>query len=1100
MKTIPPPCPHPETGPKYWRSLDEAAESPEFREWLAAEFPSGAGEMADPVTRRSFVKVMASSFALAGLAGAGCRRPVEHIVPFSRKPEGYIHGVSQHYATAIPTRTGAWPLLVKSHEGRPVKVEGNGEHPDSNGSTNAWTQASILNLYDVDRAKRCKRAGEPIGRTAGLNYLTQVGRKFQANGGAGLCFLIEPAVSPSRDRMQALVASKLPQARWFSYDPIGTEIHEQAATKAFGKPVRPSFRFDKAAVIVSLDCDFLGTEEDSVRYIAGFAKGRRMEKSTDSLNRLYVVEPLLTITGSSADHRLRSAGSAIAQKAAELANAVINNTPAQDKWIAECAKDLLAHRGKVLVVAGQRQPLAVHVLAHAINQTLGAVGETVVLHDTPARTAGTIGELAQALNQGVDTLVILGGNPVYNAPADLNWAATQRKAREIVRLGYWEDETAKVADVLLPAAHYLESWGDARTADGTYVPVQPLIQPLYEGVSEIEVLARLGLADTLNPHDIVRATFQTIAPAASENDWKQFLHDGFRAGTAFTAVTGELASAAVAESLAAIGAAPVLGAENLEVAFYRDYRVDDGRFNNNGWMQEMPDPITKITWENVILVSEKTAKDLGFPPEAFFFNAALSKESLLLNTSPRGVPRVKLTLGGKEVAGPIWLQPGMADNVVGIALGYGRSSTGRVGDGSGFNAYTLRTSNALNYAPGGKISRTEEMQEVSCVQHHWNMEGRPLVREANLEQYRKHPDFVKALDLEHPPVVDSIYPNPLEKEKANPRLPHQWGMVIDLNACVNCQACVIACQSENNIPIVGKEQVYRQREMHWLRLDRYYSGPVSDPQVAFQPMLCHHCEAAPCENVCPVNATVHDEEGLNLMVYNRCVGTRYCSNNCPYKVRRFNFFDYNKRSFKELDGPFYTTPVLKKTDGEWDLKKWFKNPDRHWRDEEEWELLKLVKNPEVSVRMRGVMEKCTFCIQRIESAKINQKVKAGATDEVAVPDGTFKTACQQACPAGAIVFGNIKDPHSHVSKLKGQDRNYSVLDYLFTRPRLTYLARVRNPNSAMPDHHEYPLSTEEYKEKMGVHGDPYAHKSAGHGAAAGAHGASAHGSETKGAH
>ena len=1083
MKTIPPPCPHPETGPKYWRSLDEVADTPEFREWLGREFPAGASELhADGVTRRNFMKVMSASFALAGVGLTGCRRPLEHIVPFSRLPEDYAHGVAQYYATAMPTRFSAVPLVVKSHEGRPIKIEGNAEHPDSNGGTNAWTQASILNLYDVDRAKRFVRGGRngtALTRDSALQYLAQVGQRFAANQGAGLAFLHEPCNSPSRLRVQEFVVNKFPQARWYSYDPVDCDIHLKAASQAAGRAVQPYFRFDQAAIIVSLDCDFLGTEEDSARYIMGFAKGRKIEKPGDLMNRLYIVEPTLTVTGMNADHRLRVAGSQVQDKAAQLAQAVLNNTASEDKWIAECAKDLAANRGKVLVVAGQRQPLAVHLLAHAMNNALGAIGTTVFFHDAPRPNEGTLADLAAALNANqVDTLVITGGNPVYTAPANLNWAATQRKAREIIRLGYYEDETANVCDLHLPETHFLESWGDARTSDGTYVPVQPLIAPLYSGVSEIEVLANLGSAPIKTGYDIARDTFRTLTGSNSENDWKQFLHDGFWQNTAAQPVQANLDQNALNQALqAAKPAAPT--AQNLEIVLCRDNSLDDGRYANNGWLQEMPDPVTKITWENLILVSEQTAKDLGFTADEF----VLGSHQLLQQDHPRGVPTARLVVGGKEVVAPIWLQPGMADNVAAVALGYGRTLAGRVGNGYGFNGYVFRTSETPYFVPGAKITRAEGYREISCTQSHWNMEGRPIVREANYDQYQAHPRFAKALNLEAPrdsqgnAVVASVYPNPLEREKNNAQIPHQWGMSIDLNSCVSCQACVIACQSENNIPIVGKEQVFRQREMHWLRLDRYYAGPVSNPQVAYQPMLCQHCEAAPCENVCPVNATVHDEEGLNLMVYNRCVGTRYCSNNCPYKVPRFNFFDYHRRTPQDLDGPFYTTPFFKTNDkGEHDLKTWLTDRERHWRDDEEWELLKLVKNPEVTVRMRGVMEKCTFCLQRIEAAKIDQKVKAGASDEVAVPDGTIKTACQQACPADAIVFGNTKDPNSRVSKLKALDRNYQVLDYLYTRPRLTYLARVRNPNKAMPDYTEYPQTTEQYRKAMMAdpQGNPFA--------------------------
>jgi Fe-S-cluster-containing dehydrogenase component len=521
----------------------------------------------------------------------------------------------------------------------------------------------------------------------------------------------------------------------------------------------------------------------------------------------------------------------------------------------------------------------------------------------------------------------------------------------------------------------------------------------------------------------------------------------------------------------------------LEVVFHRSYSTDDGRFANNGWLQETPDPITKLTWDNAILVSPATAAALGL--------GKLGKGSLT-NEAKKGqfhVPVADVKLGGLTVTGPVWIQPGMADNVLGLALGYGRTKAGRVGTGVGFNAYKLRTTRAPHFAAGATISATGQTHDIACTQEHGAMEGRPIIREANLAQYDKKRDFAKHLDLEAPSHSAHVAKDPTRGNLPktiyeNPRYTglHQWGMSIDLNACVGCTSCLLACQSENNVPIVGKDQVKKGREMHWLRLDRYYAGDVHDPQYAVQPMLCQHCENAPCENVCPVNATVHDEEGLNLMAYNRCVGTRYCSNNCPYKVRRFNYFDYNRRPLDEL----YKPPIGKNKDGSWELWRWFNDPDTGTRDKDEWDLMKLARNPNVTVRMRGVMEKCTFCIQRIEEAKINQKVKAGASADVRVPDGTFQTACQQACPADAIVFGDTADPMSRVSILKQQERDYTVLGYLDTRPRTTYLARVRNPNPKMPDYHPNPLSLQEHMDKQ--HGDPFGE---GHGAAAG-HGKGGH--------
>ena len=1068
MKTIPPTCSEPETGRKYWRSLDELAETPEFRQWLEREFPAGASEWSDPVSRRHFVKIMSASFLLAGfgLAGAGCRRPEQRILPFSTMPENYVHGVPQYYATAMPTRGSAIPLVVKSNDGRPTKVEGNSLHPDSNGGTDRFAQASILGLYDPDRTTRFAKGraeetkaalfkGNVTTPEAAFETLAGISKGAQGNGGQGLSFLLERNNSPSRNRLQRLIGEKFPQARWYVYEPVDLGIKRRAASLAFGRWVKPYYRFDAAKVIVSLDCDFLGSEENVHNHIRRFAQGRRLEKPDDGLNRLYAVESLMTLTGFNADHRLRLSSSAVIQVAGALAAQILKpgdfagldtiGLPAgvEPKWIPECAKDLLANRGQSLVVAGYRQPLAVHLLANAVNEALGNLGKTVLFHEVPEFKEGTILELARALKAGqVETLVVLGGNPVYNAPADLKWVAAQRQAKTIVRLGYYEDETFPHCDWHLPAAHYLESWGDALTSDGTLVPIQPLIAPLFGGLTELEVLARIGGLSPASPYEIVRETFAGIIGGGdSEAAWRKFLHDGFLANSAAKPVDVKLDAAAV--SLAVSGAkvsSPTR--ERLEVVFHRDYSLDDGRYNNNGWLQEMPDPVTKMTWDNAVLISRKTAVELG-----------------VQNTDV-----VEIRLGNVTVSGPIWIQPGLADYSLGLALGYGRERTGRVGRGTGFNAYPLRTSDAENFAVGATLHKTGQKYPISVTQDHWSMEGRPIVREANLEQYRKHPDFARRMKLEEPPVVAPLYPNPFDELKKKGL--HQWGMSIDLNLCVGCSACMMACQSENNVPIVGKEQVQRGREMHWLRIDRYYAASpkkqdffqtfvsdqkeqfqswIDDPQVLTQPMLCQHCEAAPCENVCPVNATVHDQEGLNLMVYNRCVGTRYCSNNCPYKVRRFNYFDYNKRPL----GP-----------------KLYLGPFAH-RQDDEWDLLKMSKNPDVTVRMRGVMEKCTFCVQRIEQAKIAQKVRAGASGNVIVPTDTFTTACAQACPAGAIVFGNLNDPNSRVSKLKQQARDYTVLEFLLTKPRLTYLAKVRNPNPAMPDYAEMPLSLEQYEQKMG---------------------------------
>jgi molybdopterin-containing oxidoreductase family iron-sulfur binding subunit len=1082
MKTIPPVCPEPETGRKYWRSLEELAETPEFKEWVEREFPAGASEWTDPLSRRNFVRIMSASFMLAGLgvAGSGCRRPEQRILPFAKMPENYVHGLPQFYATAMPTRGSAIPLVVKSTDGRPIKIEGNRLHPDSNGGTDRWAQASILNLYDPDRAQRFTSGGTIATADGASAALDTISKKAADNEGQGLSFLVERSSSPSRARLQKAIAEKFPHSRWYVYEPIDLGVKRRAASQTFGKPVKPYYLFDKANVIVSLDCDFIGSEEDAHNHIRRFAQGRHIEKPGDKLNRLYVVESLMTLTGFNSDHRLRIPCSAIAQFAAALASEVLKQgggiagleniaKPAgvDPKWISECVADLAQNRGQSLIVAGYRQPLAVHVLAYAMNAALGNLGKTVIFHDAQQEKEGTIAELAQALNAGqVETLVILGGNPVYNAPADLDWAKTQRKAKMVVRLGYYEDETFPLCDWHLPAAHYLESWGDAQTSDGTLVPIQPLIAPLFGGLTELEVVARIAGEKVTSPYEIIRETFAGFISAGTDAEapWRKFLHDGFLANTAAKPVEVKLNDVAVAQAVAAIKPSAPPSKNSLEVVFHRDYSVDDGRYNNNGWLQELPDPVTKLVWDNAVLVSRKTAQELGV----------------------KNSDMVEVKLGNATMRGPIWVQPGIADYSLGLALGYGREKTGRVGAGAGFNFYPLRTSAAENFAVGATVQPKNETYPISCPQTHWSLEGRPIIREVNLKQYEEHPNFAAALDLEKPPVVSPLYPNPLEKLKdgrLGTQTPgvHQWGMSIDLNKCVGCSACMMACQSENNVAIVGKDQVARGREMHWIRIDRYYAGDpnkekpyetfrperaqqfeewIDDPQAVMQPMLCQHCEAAPCENVCPVNATVHDQEGLNVMVYNRCVGTRYCSNNCPYKVRRFNFFDWNKRPI----GQFYRGPFGHRKDDEWDL-------------------LKMSKNPDVTVRMRGVMEKCTFCVQRIEQAKIAQKIKAGASADVVVPTDSFTTACAQACPAGAIVFGNLNDHNSRVWKQKQLDRNYTVLEFLLTKPRTTYLAKVRNPNPAMPDYEQYkegPRTLQEYKRKMKT-ADPFEKKPEGEG-------------------
>ena len=1190
-------------GPRHWRSLEHKADTPEFRAFVEKEFPSGVDLIDDPVSRRNFMKIMSASFALAGLGVTGCRRPEHKILPFSKMPENYVHGAPQHFATSMPTRQSAVPLVVKSYDGRPIKIEGNSELPDSNGGTDQYAQASILSLYDPDRGLNFK-----IAENGKLNVIAKAKVLEQLKGLANskTHVLMEQSSSPSR---AALVAGlKAKGVRFYEYEPIDFSVHAEAASIAFGSSVKPVYKFDKAKAILSLDCDFLGTEEAAFENIRGFSAGRRVkddhtENPSEVMNRLYVVEGLLSLTGTNSDHRLRIPTGSVSRVAAlflkealELSNTDAGgfvdelkefignlnedfpnshavegegNSANIGKWVKECVADLarLADQGKkTLVLAGYRQPKEVHLVAMALNSLLGNVGETLVLQSFNDAGNGSIKDLAANFEKG-ENLIVLGGDPAYNAPADIDWNGIVERADKFVRHGFYNvDQTSQKSDVYIPATHYLESWGDALTSDGTLVPVQPLIAPLFGGLTELEVLARISGSEEVDPYKITRATFEGIA-GKGDSKWDKFLHDGFLAGSEAKIVSAEFdGEAAATEWRENIQKFIPPSKKNLEVTFFRDHCVDDGRWGNNGWLLETPNPVTRITWDNVLLVSLNTARDLlgeseskklldfekvdgeDFDPKTMDLPGRFGFHS----DSGRFHQKVfKLKIGDREIEGPIWLLPGMADNVVGIALGYGRG-VGRVGGatgplsertgGGGFDAYKVRTTKAQHVASGAELLPTNAKYEVACTQEQGVMDGRPVVRECNADDFDGHKDFVKHFDLDsvhhtthlvkgddrgYPWEKDeelkrinssdedlpaSPYRNNFGDDKVNgPKLMdvqrQQWGMVIDLTTCVGCNACVVACQSENNIPIVGKHQVALGREMSWMSIHRYFSGDEHNPQVTYQGVSCQHCEDAPCETVCPVNATVHDQEGLNLMAYNRCVGTRYCSNNCPYKVRRFNYYDYNRRpmgseggeikpgQFFNDDNSLNNSPLHpgnKSSNGEWELIRWYKDPSRGsvpglddgkkegGEFDPEWDLIKLSKNPDVTVRMRGVMEKCTYCVQRIQRAKIEQKSKVRDSVEklddpeakiaaLDVPDGTIIPACQQACPADGVSFGDISDPTSEVYRLKRQNRNYSVLGYLDTRPRTTYLAKLRNPNASMPDYFDIPNTVTEYNKKNHAH-------------------------------
>ena len=974
----------------YWRSLAQIEDRPEYRAALEREFPEGASELPDGISRRDMMMLLGASLSLAGVAG--CRRPVEEIVPFATAPEDSVPGIPRYYATTMPFRRSAYGVIVESHEGRPTKIEGNPAHPSTLGGSNALMQASVLGLYDPDRSQSITLQGARKTWTDFVAAWRALAEAHASDEGAGLAILTDSFASPTLSRLAADVRARYPKARWVTYDAVSDENRLAGVRAATGRDADVTLRFDRAAVILALDADPLLTDPEMVRHTRGFAAGRN---PAGRMNRLYAVEGVYSLTGAMADHRLRlqsrQVASFVAALAARVGAASAAAQPAgpgpdlDARWIDAVAKDLLANRGAGLIVAGDRQPAAVHAAVCALNTYLGNTGKTVSYHETKDAVVPSVSSLASlvaAMNGGgVQTLVILGGNPVFDAPADLDFASALAKVPNTLALGHTVDETASKVKWHLPRAHHLESWGDARAIGGALSIVQPLILPLFGGRSPIEVLAVMAGGAERPAYDVVRETWQGIlGDAEFDRKWNRVLHDGVLAGSELPEVTPDAGAAAFAELARAISSPATAGSQgNLEIVFLPSPAVHDGRYANDGWLQELPDPLTKLTWDNPALISPKTAAALR-----------LANEQV-----------VRLDYAGRSLELPVWIVPGMADGVVAVTVGYGRTHAGRIGSHVGFNAFAIRTSRAPGFDSGASLTKLARTYPLSATQNHGSMEGRPIVRETTPAELRS--PAAKAASASALGVFPEKSPRfSLFKEHTYDQ-GQQWGMTIDLNACIGCNACVTACQSENNVPVVGKVQVANGREMHWIRVDRYFSGdPDGSPEVVVQPVPCMHCEDAPCEQVCPVAATVHDDQGLNVMVYNRCIGTRYCSNNCPYKVRRFNFFNFTKDT-----------------------------PD----------VLKLAMNPDVTVRARGVMEKCTYCTQRINRVRIDAKLARRA-----VRDGDVKTACQQACPAAAIEFGDLRDPSSRVAKAKGDPRNYSLLDELNTRPRTTYLAKVRNPN------------------------------------------------------
>jgi MoCo/4Fe-4S cofactor protein with predicted Tat translocation signal len=1024
---------------EYWRSLDELADSPEFHEFVLREYPQQAEEWNDPVERRTFLKLMGASLALAGLSSCAYQPP-EKIVPYVNQPEEEVPGKPLYFATAFSLGGIATPLLARSNEGRPTKVEGNPDHPnnrssDPNGSgataTDIFAQASILSLYDPDRAQTLSYREEIrpwsafVGEIRGVLNGPDGNSGLKAKQGAGLRILTETITSPTLAAQLKGILTDLPQAKWHQYEPANRDNVREGAMLAFGEPVNTIYDFSKADVVLSLGSDFLAALPGTLRYARDWAARRRVTKEREEMSRLYVIESTPTTTGASADHRFSVKPSDVTR----FAGAMLIGAPARSfeapsatspEW-GIVARDLEAHKGSSIVIVGDDQPPRVHAQAHLINSDLGNVGKTVFYLDpleaNSVDQTQSLRELINDIDAGqVELLIMLGGNPVYNSPLDLKLdPARLSKVKLRVHLSQLKGETSELCHWHVPEAHYLESWTDTRSYDGTVTIVQPLIAPLFEGKTAHEVLAVLTDNYDAKPYDIVREHWRRQTggnwpalgnssvnwvtasppspplPASTDFEawWRTCLHDGFVPNTALPAKTVSVKSD-WANGLTANPQPPT--PNTLELVLRTDPTIYDGRFANNSWLQELPKPLTKITWDNAAMISPATARQLGI-------------------TSTMGrkggdiyVDQLKLDYGGRSMTVPTWIMPGQPDGVITIHLGYGRKRAGRVGTNQGFDAYYLRTASAPWGGPGLQVSKAAGVYQLAQTQTHFNMEGRDLLRSSSLEEYKKDKHKLRE-ESEHEQKElheRSMYPDYDYKNQGN-GLDYAWGMAIDLNSCVGCNGCVVACQSENNIPIVGKEQIVRSREMHWIRVDTYFKGEAENPEGPFfQPVPCMHCENAPCEPVCPVHATVHSAEGLNDMVYNRCVGTRYCSNNCPYKVRRFNFLLY-----QDFEQPLY----------------------------------QLMRNPEVSVRSRGVMEKCTYCVQRIQTAKIDAELEGRP-----VRDGEIVTACQSVCPTEAIVFGNINDPNSKVSRLKAEERNYSLLAELNTRPRTTYLSALRHPN------------------------------------------------------
>jgi len=1006
---------------KMWRSQPHLEQNSDLTEIASEELIPGASAPPSGTNRRHFMQLLGASMAMAGLAA--CRRPVEYIMPFSDRPEELIPGVPLKYATTMNFRGVARPLLVKSYDGRPVKIEGNPDHPNASGASGVYEQASLLQLYDPDRSQQILRAGSPSTWDAFLDLCQQA-----RSGNRRIAVLTAPDSSPSRARLRTQFENQFPNSQWIEYRSEGDDTESLGLQMAYGLSLRPIYNFENAEIIVSLDADFLGAHARNGNWNTySFAQSRKLTSAEDQMSRLYVIESTYTTTGTMADHRKRMRSDEISDFASQLATALnVYSGTEPDSFASHIAEDLLNSNGRCIVTAGETQPAEIHALCAVINDALGAVGTTITLLDTgesPQPPASqTFGALVENMQAGeIDLLFLLGVNPVYDAPPALNFQSALERVSDTVHLGLHVDETAQACTWHIPSTYYLEAWGDARSWDGTLTPIQPLIAPLYDDChSEIELLSALSDEQMTTGYDLVRETWSAVLDVEDfESAWRRVIHDGYLDDTGFESVT----------PVALFDQETPEPNRGLELVIRLDATVLDGSFANNAWCQELPDPITKIVWDNVAVISPQTAQDYGLVCE-------YSKGRYISDV-------ITLSANGQQIELPIWILPGHADNSISVTLGYGRTisttraerntpfwdkddetdiyAKGTLASGIGTNVSQLRHTLGQLVTSQVELRATGRKWTIVTTQDHGilDTEARPLIRMATLDEYRQNPAF--ALQDEAPTPSSDLktdfqdYPE-LWKDSHPAKTPayrdsdywkNQWGMAIDLNTCTGCNACIIACQAENNIQVVGKKEVGNGRELHWLRVDRYFvteggTDVDPDPQIVMQPIPCQHCENAPCESVCPVAATVHSPDGTNQMIYNRCIGTRYCANNCPYKVRRYNFYNWSK-----------TIP----------------------------ETVQMVQNPNVSIRFRGVMEKCSFCVQRIRETQ-----KRAGLEKRPLHRDEVTTACQQACPTQSITFGDLNDDQSQVSQAMRNPRGYKLLAELNIKPRVSYLARVRNPN------------------------------------------------------